>query len=603
MKKNIISLLILIVSGVNSVPVFAQPVYYSSYFKQPDLLIDYVNDCAQFWITARDDTYGGFYKDVGRSGSILSSSYKSLVSNSRNAYGFARAFMLTGNEEYLDFSQSALGFMYNHNWDKSYGGWFNETSRSGANPYTGDKTAFDQHYALLGIMAYYEATGDTIAFNKLDSSYVYMDTTFWDNSDLQYGYYDNVSRNGNTKSGKSFNATVDAITTHVYNLYLLTGEQKYMDRLMDLKSNINDYLVPSMESSAIGFAELYNTDWSINTSQNRTIMGHVLKTGWCLGRTHRISADIAALDNAKLLIQDVLDNGYDHEYGGPFKDYDRISGEMMMYGAYDEAKAWWQVEQAITSGLMLFEITWDQKYLEMADESLDFFMKYFVDPEYGEVYADRSKTGGRVAYSGGYWDENKGSSWKAGYHSIETGYYSYLYGKLLLKQEPVSLYYKYEPVNYERVVRMNPLAVDFDKLSIESIKLNNEQYTNFDADARLLTIPAGISGKFEVTYFMAGLNDVVASASDVDEPNIIVEIYPNPFVSSTRIVFELASENNVELTVLNSSGSMVTELMNQKMSPGIKQIDWDASKFPEGIYIILLKTGNTMVTKKVVKIN
>lgn len=582
--------------------IFSQPVYHSTYFKNPEILIDYVNDCAVFWQNVHDDTYGGFYKDIGRSGNILSSSYKSLVSNSRNAYGLARAFMLTGNEDYLLYSKSALEFMYKYNWDETYGGWFNETSRDGSNPYTGDKTAFDQHYALLGIMAYYEATGDTTAFNKLDSAYVYMDTLFWDDSETQYGYYDLVSRNGDTKTGKSFNATVDAITTHIYNLYLITGDQKYLDRLNQLKNNINDYLVASMESSTIGFAELYNDDWSINFSKNRTIMGHVLKTGWCLGRIYRVSPDTEALDNAKLLIQDVLDNGYDHVYGGPYKDYDRLTGEMMLYGAYDEAKAWWQMEQAITSGLLLFEISWDQKYLAMADESLDFFMKFFVDPEYGEVYADRSKSGGRVYYSGGYWDENKGSSWKAGYHSIETGYYSYLYGKLLIKQEPVSLFYNYASTDYSRSIRMNPLAVDFDKLSIESVKLDGENYTNFDGDNRLLTIPAGVSGKFEVSYQMTGLDDVIASVKSPDQADLNVQVYPNPFINSTRIAFELDQKSFVEIKIINTAGITVANLLSQELSQGVQLIDWNASEIQSGIYFAVIKTENNLITKQIVKI-
>jgi hypothetical protein len=69
------------------------------------------------------------------------------------------------------------------------------------------------------------------------------------------------------------------------------------------------------------------------------------------------------LASARLLVDHVLQKGYDHKFGGPYKDYDRISGEMYLYGASDTAKAWWQIEQAITSGLLLWEITREVKYL------------------------------------------------------------------------------------------------------------------------------------------------------------------------------------------------------------------------------------------------
>ncbi len=66
--------------------------------------------------------------------------------------------MLTGNKSYLDIADKALQFMYDYTWDKSYGGWFNTIDKSGGTRKTNTKTAFDQHYALLAIAAYYEAT-------------------------------------------------------------------------------------------------------------------------------------------------------------------------------------------------------------------------------------------------------------------------------------------------------------------------------------------------------------------------------------------------------------------------------------------------------------
>ena len=54
-------------------------------------------------------------------------------------------------------------------------------------------------------------------------------------------------------------------------------------------------------------------------------------------------------------------------------------GEMLMWGQADTAKAWWQMEQAVTAGLMMYNITGESQYLQMADETLKFFMTYFVD--------------------------------------------------------------------------------------------------------------------------------------------------------------------------------------------------------------------------------
>jgi len=560
----------------------------SEYINNPELLIDYVNDCASFWERAHDDLYGGFFVEVGKTGNILNYNNKSLVSESRDAYGFARAFMLSGNTDYLDYSQSALQFMYDHLWDDQYGGWYRRSNRLGGSPYTGKKTAFDQHYALLGIMAYYEATNSSADKQMLDSGYDFIEDKFWDNNLDTFGYFDEVNRDGSSAVNKSFNATVDAITTHLYNLYLITNDVKYKDRLLELENNIQNYFIPSMADQEIGFAEVYNSNWITNTSEKRTIMGHVLKTGWCMARIYRINEDQNTLNAAKSFVQNVLDKGYDHKYGGPYKDYDRTNGEMYMYGAQDTAKAWWQMEQAVTAGFLLYEIALQDKYLKMADESLDFFMKYFVDPVNGEIYADRNRRGGKVPG----WDENKGSEWKAAYHSIETAYYAYLYSKLLIKKETATLYYKFDIASEERILNMNPLAIDFDKLKIDKVLLDGYDYVNYNSDDRTIRIPSGIGGVFAVSY------KLTSSPYGIGENNMkLANIYPNPSAGEVNIEFELPKTTYVDISVYNIMGQKVEILTNGILNAGHNIIKWTNNKSNGMHYIVILIDGKRSVSK------
>lgn len=180
--------------------------------------------------------------------------------------------------------------------------------------------------------------------------------------------------------------------------------------------------------------EKYDSDWNWDNTETMTIMGHVLKAGWCMGRIQQLAPQPAYIVAAESLVKHVLNNGYDHEYGGPYKDYGRVTSELLLWQNPDTTKAWWQMERAVTAGLMLYDLTGDTLYLKMADETTDFTMKYFVDHQYGEVYADRTRYG---AFA---WNENKASDWKAGYHSIEMGYYIYLYTSLFVHHQPVVLH-------------------------------------------------------------------------------------------------------------------------------------------------------------------
>ena len=158
---------------------FAQYSPTSPYLQNPALAIGYADSCANFWLQTWDNQRGGFYTNINKDGSVITNwgTNKNMLTQARNSYGMVRAYMLTGDTTYLGFAKRALNWMYNHAWDTTYGGWYQELDINGNPIYPfSDKTAFYQHYAMLGIIAYYEATGDTIAWNWLMKSYQHLET-------------------------------------------------------------------------------------------------------------------------------------------------------------------------------------------------------------------------------------------------------------------------------------------------------------------------------------------------------------------------------------------------------------------------------------------
>lgn len=495
--KRVIFVSAFLVSALMSSPSAAQYQPTSPYLLNPELAIGYTDSCARFWPQTWDQQSGGFYTNIDKYGNVITSwgTNKNMLSQSRNAYGMARAYMLTGDTAYLGYAKNSLDWMYAHAWDTTYGGWLQDLDEHGnpTNRY-GDKTAAFQHYGLLGIAAYYEVTRDTTAWNWLMKGYQYLEENYWDDRSSYLGYYDKVSYSNQNPRDKSFGATVDAITTHLLYLYLITGDAVYQHRLQELAEEIKVHLVGSMPQQAIGFVEEFDSNWNWNDGHTETLMGHVLKSAWCLGRIHQLFPDASYVDAAEALATDVWENGYDHEFGGPFKDYNRQTGEMQLWGLGEPAKAWWQMEQAIMAGLEMYDITGEAWYLQMADETINFYMRYFVDHEYGEVYADRTWTGGFA------WNEAKGSYYKAGYHSIETGYYTYLYGSLFYTHQPVTLHYDFEASSLDREIVLTPLAIEDNELTISEVLHEGEPYTQYDLTSRILSLSAGTGGHFEVTF-------------------------------------------------------------------------------------------------------
>jgi len=582
-------LIFVLISSVN----YAQYTIKSPYLRDTENIKGYVDSCAKFWLKAYDNTNGGFYHNVNRSGTPTIDAIKRIQTQARHAYGYTRAFMLTGNESYLETARKTLEFQYKYAWDKTNGGWYNRIDASGNTGKTDTKTAFDQHYALLGIAAFYEATNDSLDWTWLKKGYDNNQSKLWDSRPEFQGYYDHTNYTFTSKTGKSFNATVDAITTHLLYMYLMTKDVQYKNRLLDVTDNMLNRLVSSMDAQKMGFVEEYDSDWNWDNTETMTIMGHVLKTAWCLGRVNQLFPDQRYVEAAEKLAVHVLDKGYDHQYGGPYKDYNRISGEMLMWGNPDTAKAWWQMQQAVMAGLELYDVTHKDEYLQMADETLDFFMKYFVDHQYGEVYQDRTRRGAQT------WGTTKGNENKASYHSIELGYYTYLYGNLFVHNKPVSLYYKFDPVNHDRNINLYPLAIMHNNLRIKEISLNNSAYTDYNAAARTLHLASGSGGVFKVTFEPVGATDV-AVIGELPEEFTLFQNYPNPFNPATTIKYQIPEESFVTLKVYDVLGKELAVLKNEYQPAGIYKVLFNASDLSSGVYFYTLKAGEYSRTNKLI---
>ena len=254
-----------------SFPSNAQYIVKSANILTPDLNIEYVRSNAEFWIKyAYDPILGGFFSSVNRNGSLKDANQKSLISQTRHGYGFTRAFMLTGDEKYLTYAKSALDFLCNNGWDKVNGGWYCFANKDGSldsrvGGWNANKTkwGFQQQYALVGIIANYEATRDATVKSFMDKGISSLNTNVWDARVGMEGYYEDAAIKWSTKSGKGFTSTVDAITTNAELSYLVTQKPEYKARLMDLAGVIVKRFIPTMDNASVKvlYPETFSSDW------------------------------------------------------------------------------------------------------------------------------------------------------------------------------------------------------------------------------------------------------------------------------------------------------------------------------------------------------
>ncbi len=72
--------------------------------------------------------------------------------------------------------------------------------------------------------------------------------------------------------------------------------------------------------------------------------------------------------------------------------------------------------------------------------------------------------------------------------------------------------------------------------------------------------------------------------------------YPNPFNPLTMISYQLPINSNVSLKVYNILGQDIATLVNETLTPGVYNTDFDASNLVPGLYFYSITSGNQTKT-------
>jgi len=94
----------------------------------------------------------------------------------------------------------------------------------------------------------------------------------------------------------------------------------------------------------------------------------------------------------------------------------------------------------------------------------------------------------------------------------------------------------------------------------------------------------------------------VTISGDVSPPLTfgLAQNYPNPFNPTTKLEFQIARRSLVSLKIFDLLGREVATLVDEERSPGSYRVNWDASRFPSGVYFYRLQAGSFMETKRMV---
>jgi hypothetical protein len=114
------------------------------------------------------------------------------------------------------------------------------------------------------------------------------------------------------------------------------------------------------------------------------------------------------------------------------------------------------------------------------------------------------------------------------------------------------------------------------------------------------TIEGIRQGKDEVLDY--AFNCALVEINKLTAPNESLNIYPNPFFSSAKLEYSLTQNSEVTIEIYGMNGKIISTLLKTTQPAGKHTVEFDGSELPTGVFYCMLKTGNQVRTKKIIKV-
>ena len=488
-------------------------------FEKSNWWVDQVRSLANFYVKAQ---FGGEEIDYRNYRTTLSlSGARSLVNFrqetdtiSRMIYGMATAYMMTGEEIFLEAAEKGTEYLRDHmrfvDLDEGIVYWYHGIDVQGereqkifASEFGDDYDAipaYEQIYALAGPLQTYRINGDPRIMDDTKKTIKLFNDFFLDKT-ARGGYYshldpitlDPLSESlGRNKGTKNWNSVGDHAPAYLINLWLATEKPEYAD-MLEYTFDTIEKRFPDYENCPF-VNEKFFEDWSADQTwgwqQNRAVIGHNMKIAWNLMRMNSLKPKNAYVNLAKKIAEVMPAVGSDQQRGGWYDVVERAlgEGEKNHRFVWHDRKAWWQQEQSILAYYILAGTLKEQEYRRLAREAAAFYNAWFLDTEDGGVYFNVLSNGIPFLASGN--ERGKGSHSMSGYHSTELCYLAAVYTNLLVTKQPMDFYFKPIPSGFpDNILRVSPDILPPGSIKIGSVEIDGKPYSDFDADKLFVKLP------------------------------------------------------------------------------------------------------------------
>ncbi|MCL2052894.1 MAG: AGE family epimerase/isomerase [Oscillospiraceae bacterium] len=357
--------------------------------------------------------------------------------HSRQTFAYGIAYNVTGNLEYLQWcKQGAEALM--EAFDGEKGMFTKQNIKSGK---WGDKVeerdAQNLAYGITGLGMYYYLTRDEKTLFKILQA---KENIFKNYFSHGRGYFTWLPKASKAQIDDKVEIVAQLDQIYAYMIWLTPAlPEPYQSDWRQSLIDITNILITRFYSERYGFfwgTGTENAAKRLGTAH--TDFGHSIKTMWLIYQVGVMSGEMSFVNFARGKMHTILENAYLKD-GTWARRYDEK-------GNIDKDKEWWSFAE-MNQACAILALN-DPSYLSYLNNTYDYWFKYMVDKEYGEIHhfvaAGTNKPDIKFP---------KIHAWKTSLHSFEHALFGYLTASQI-KNKPSTLYYAFKSVDdvtYDRV--------------------------------------------------------------------------------------------------------------------------------------------------------
>ncbi|MEO7976821.1 AGE family epimerase/isomerase [Flavobacterium sp.] len=368
-----------------------------------------LNSILGYWSkNAVDNKNKGFIGQIDHNENIIPDADKGAVLNTRILWTFSASYQNTKNDEHKKTATRAFEFLSNYFYDPEFGGLF-WSINSDTTPKDTKNQIYALAFAIYGFSEYYVISKDEKALAIAINLYLKIQKHSYD--PINKGYLEAFTRDWqpiedlrlsdkDANEKKTMNTHLHIVEAYA-NLYKVWKDKKLQNTIIELLQTIEKHFI----NTKTGHLRLFfDENW--NEKPDVISYGHDTEAAWLLLQCAEISENqtlIAKYKKHAIQMTKAAEKGLDSD-GGLSYEFDPVKKKIVT------EKHWWVQAEALIGFYNAYQLTGDEKYLEIVYKNWEFIKKYILDPKNGEwfwgVYQDYSLI-----------EKDKAGFWKCPYHN------------------------------------------------------------------------------------------------------------------------------------------------------------------------------------------